>query len=195
MPDAKKIEDSLRKHDISEVLIETIVAGKENFTAKSKKEEKAVNLINVINRIDSYLEEKERNEIMDWCACCKGGQRDKDCKQYAKKSVGQPLEQKIKGLSNVQYMGRPKLNDDGTISTWIDWKENEKYRCPCPNFNGLELNDAVSTTYCLCCAGHFRYHYQNALRVKLRTKEVVSSVLSSKGEKPCEFVYEMIDSL
>lgn len=35
--------------------------------------------------------------------------------------------------------------------------------------------------------------YQNALKVKLRTKEVVSSVLSSKGEKPCEFVYEIIE--
>lgn len=193
MPDAKKIEDSLRKHDISEGLIETIVPGKENLTAKSKKEEKAIQLINVINRLDSYLEEKERAEIMDWCACCKGGQRDKDCKYYAKKSDGEPLEQRIEGLSSVQNMGRPKLNDDGTISTWINWKENGKYRCPCPNFNGLELNDAVSTTYCLCCAGHFRYHYQNALKVKLRTKEVVSSVLSSKGEKPCEFVYEIIE--
>lgn len=55
MPDAKKIEDSLRKHDISEGLIKTIVAGKENFTAKSKKEEKAVHLINVINRIPFLL--------------------------------------------------------------------------------------------------------------------------------------------
>lgn len=193
MPDANKIEKSLRKHNISEALIETIMAGKENLTAKSNKKEKAIHLINVINRIDSYLDEKERSEIMDWCACCKGGQRDKDCKQYAMKSVGQPLEQKIRGLSSVKYMGRPRLNDDGTISTWIYWKENEKFKCACTNFKGLELNKAVSTTYCLCCAGHFRYHYQNALGVKLRTIEVVSSVLSSKGEKPCEFVYEIIE--
>jgi hypothetical protein len=56
---------------------------------------------------------------------------------------------------------------------------------------GVELKEPVSITYCYCCAGHFRHHYQNALGIKLKTKKVISSVLNSLGKKPCQFVYEI----
>lgn len=47
-------------------------------------------------------------------------------------------------------------------------------------------------TYCLCCAGHFMFHYQKALNIKLRVKKVVSSIINSEGKEPCVFIYEIV---
>lgn len=43
-----------------------------------------------------------------------------------------------------------------------------------------------------CCAGHFKYHYEIMLGVKLKTLEVLSSPLDSDGENPCIIKYEII---
>jgi hypothetical protein len=47
-------------------------------------------------------------------------------------------------------------------------------------------------SYCLCCGGHFVFHYQKALGLKLRVKEVVTSVF---GDPPqyCSFLLEIIN--
>lgn len=192
MPDLKKIQQSLVEHKVSESLMEQIMEGTEELPAKSSKKTKVAIISQVIQRMDQLLDLETRVEIIDWCACCKGGARDKDVKSFAKENQMINLGEKIIAITKVANMGRPKLNEDGTISTGIFWLEGTDYRCPCPCFNGLKLTEPVSITYCYCCAGHFRYHYQNAFGVKLRTKEVVSSVLQSLSKKPCQFVYEII---
>jgi len=89
-------------------------------------------------------------------------------------------------------MGQPVLNDDGTIRAELHYRVDNEYKCACPNFNKLKNRPEVSSTYCLCCAGHFRYHYQNAFGIKLRTKEIRSSPLNSHGENPCVFIFESV---
>jgi hypothetical protein len=88
-------------------------------------------------------------------------------------------------------MGKPVLNEDGTISAGIG--DAGGVRCPCPVFDRVELDQAISKTYCYCCAGHFRYHYQIALGMELKTRDVVSSGLESRGKKPCRFVFEILE--
>ena len=46
--------------------------------------------------------------------------------------------------------------------------------------------------YCLCCAGHFRFHYQKALGIKLRVKKIVSSAFDSNPQY-CSFIFEIIE--
>ena len=134
----------------------------------------------------------ERYEIMDWGACCKGGVRDKAVKKLAKELNGKNLEKKLKALWDVPNMGQPSLKDDGTITTGIFYKGADGYKCACPCFHNEKFQEPISATYCLCCAGHFRYHYQNALGVKLKTMKVLSSPLESLGKKPCVFIYEIV---
>jgi hypothetical protein len=50
---------------------------------------------------------------------------------------------------------------------------------------------AMPLTYCLCCAGHARRHLQKLLGVTLTTREIVSSPINSRGQRPCEFIFEM----
>ena len=65
------------------------------------------------------------------------------------------------------------LNEDGTITIHaVTYRLGEKFACACPNYNRLKRDYPVSRTYCLCCAGHFRYHYEIMLGVKLRLLSV-----------------------
>jgi hypothetical protein len=52
----------------------------------------------------------------------------------------------------------------------------------------------MPVSYCLCCGGHFKFHYQKALGLKLRVKEVVTSIF---GEPPqyCSFILEIIGEM
>jgi hypothetical protein len=39
----------------------------------------------------------------------------------------------------------------------------------------------------MCCGGHLKYQYENALGIKLEV-EIKSSILQSMGKKPCVFI-------
>ncbi len=45
--------------------------------------------------------------------------------------------------------------------------------------------------YCFCCGGHFKYHYEIMLGVKLGLIEIVSSPYDINGTKPCAFKYKI----
>lgn len=150
-------------------------------------------LANVIRQLEQSFSADEVINILDECACCKGGKRNKDCRKFAKDNKGKSLSEKIALLPNVQWMGNPILNDDGTITTGIYWKVDNAYKCPCWALKGKLPSEPMPLSYCACCAGHFRYHYQNALGVKLVIKEIVSSAVNSIGEKPCEFIFEIAE--
>ena len=90
-------------------------------------------------------------------------------------------------------MGRPIRNEDGTITIHaVYYSDGEKFLCACPNYNGVKRDYGVSRNYCFCCAGHFKYHYEIMLGVKLKTLEVVSSPLDSDGKNPCIMKYAVL---
>jgi hypothetical protein len=103
---------------------------------------------------------------------------------------GRSLEDKIQALRQISSSGKPVLHADGTITTGIG--DQGGFECPCPVFGGVNVKEPVSKTYCYCCAGHFRFHYQIALGVKLKTLAVESSVLASNREQPCRFTFEIV---
>lgn len=93
-------------------------------------------------------------------------------------------------------MMSPRLNDDGTVTiTFGDFGNGVhtgKNTCSCASIKKLKQPFSISPTYCGCCAGHFKYHYENALGVKLKLKEIVSSPLNTNGGKPCCFTIEVL---
>jgi len=108
---------------------------------------------------------------------------------------GKPLEQRIEIINATSIFEQPhcKQNADGTLSIFAtNYDENGKYRCVCQTISELSNSVAVPLTYCGCCGGHIRYHFQNFLGAELRLVENVSSPISSNGEKCCEFRYEII---
>lgn len=189
MPGPEKFRESLEKFGVDHALITAINSGYEELVSSSPKQQKADYFSRAVQLMDEHLEFEQKYEILDYNACCKNGSRDKLAKAFAKEHKDLDLAEKIKKVSMVPNMGNPVLNEDGTITTGIHWFADGVFKCACSNFNKLKHRPTVSSTYCLCCAGHFRYHYQNMLGVKLRTKEIVSSPLDSDGKAPCVFIF------
>ncbi|MCL1807052.1 MAG: hypothetical protein FWG31_05050 [Oscillospiraceae bacterium] len=149
----------------------------------------------VIEKMDELLTAEQRLAVMEREGCCKGGKRDKDCKAFGKEHAGKPLAEKLPLLSNIEYMMTPRLNGDGTLTvTWGGHQNGVhtgKTTCSCGAVKKIKQPFTISPTWCGCCAGHFRHHYQNALKVKLRLKEINSSPLNTNGEEPCSFTFEV----
>lgn len=104
------------------------------------------------------------------------------------------IEERIRILNamDMNESARCRINDDGTLSIFWNFEDNEKYRCVCSIISKLSKPTTVSLTYCGYCSGHVKYHFENSLGVKLRLIETVSSPISSNGEKHCEHLFEII---
>ncbi len=188
MPTLKKVRDTMKKQKISHEIMAQI-----DFEADCNN---PINIISMINKMDELLTKEQRFSIMEKQGCCKGGQRDKDCKAFALEHKGKTLSEKLKLISGIQYMMSPCLNDDGSITVTFGDYQNGVHignnTCSCGSIKNLKQPFSISPTYCGCCAGHFLYHYQNALGVKLKLKEINSSPLNTNCEQPCSFTFEVL---
>jgi hypothetical protein len=185
-----RFKNALQELQVPDDVAAEIMAGYETLSDKVSKKQRAAFFIDAVNRMDALLDSQTSHDIRDACACSKGGWRLKASQKVARDYADKPLEEKLLALGQVRYMGKPILNTDGTITAQIG--DEGGFECPCPVFNGLHLQEPVPISYCYCCGGHFRFHYQIALGLKLRTKAVLSSALESRSTKPCRFVYEIV---
>lgn len=194
MPCPEKFKESLEMYKIDNKIINEMNEGYEDLVSSSPKKEKAKYFRRAMNIFDKSVDCKIVTELMDYNGCCKTGAREKSSKAFAKENKDKTLEEKLTLIKNVRNMGVPKLLDNGNIYILaVQYFDGKKYRCACPNFNSsLEYLD-TSKTYCKCCAGHFRYHYQIMLGVKLELIKVASSPLGSDGKDPCAFLYKIVE--
>lgn len=189
MPTLKKIRDTMKKQKISDEIMVQM-----DFEADCNNTQ---NITTLIDKMDELLTREQCLSVMEKQGCCKGGQRDKDCKAFGKEHADKTLSEKLVLMSDIQYMMSPRQNDDGTFTITMCGYQNGvhagKTTCSCSSIKKLKQPFSISPTYCGCCAGHFLYHYQNALGVKLKLKEINSSPLNTDGEMPCEFTFEVVN--
>jgi len=153
------------------------------------------------NRYAAMLEQAERMlaydllaEVMSERACCKTGSRLTASRAIAKDNPDASTEQRLELLGRTRWMGRPFINGDGDIQTLAVSAKGTSGVCPCWQLKGhVPEGKPMPLSYCMCCGGHFRFHYEKALGYKLRLKRVVSSMLASGGKESCVFVYEKAD--
>jgi len=186
----QRFKTALKEYQVDEQTVAELLAGYETLTDKAPKAKRAAFFTQAIQRMDELLDAETCQAVREACACSKGGWRLKAVQKIAQEYSGQPLTAKIAALNQVNHLGKPVLNADGTITAQIG--EVGGFHCPCPVFEG-QPHEPVSITYCYCCAGHFRFHYQIALGLELKTKTVQSSALASGSTEPCRFVYEIAE--
>jgi len=191
MTAVKRFRTALQDQHVDPALTARIFEEYEHITDLSSKAQKGAFFTQAVQCMDEVLDVQVCRDIRDACACSKGGYRLKAVQKLAQEYEGRALAEKISALNQVTHMGKPVLNPDGTITTGIG--EKGGFECPCPVFNGSGVQEPVSLTYCYCCAGQFRFHYQVALGVKLATIAVLSSALNSLRSEPCRFVFEIVD--
>lgn len=160
-------------------------------------------LVEVITRMETLLDSHMMYEILDSCACLGSKEYLKKCEKIGKELAYKSLNEKILYLNSEIFTSESiSLNNDGTLNAVMVYKSNDKYSCVCSatvykdvKVSDLALSksncyDDMPLSYCLCCAGSLRRHLQLMLDVKLKTKKIISSPINSRGEKPCEFVFE-----
>lgn len=189
MTAVKRLKEALNEHGIDEATVSEIFKGYEKINDRQGKHEKAKFFKTAVERMDKILDPDKARAIRDSCACSKGGWRQKAMEKIAHDHKDKSIEEKLDAINQVTYMGKPVLNPDGTISASIGDKGG--FECPCPVFSGLSFTEMVSITYCYCCAGHFRHHYQVALGKELETVSVDSSALASQRKEACRFIYRI----
>lgn len=193
MPCPEKFKESLVKYGISKEVQDEINEGYEYLVSSSPKNERAEYFRRAMKILDEKVAPEEITPMMDYNGCCKSGARDKASKAFAKQNADKTLAEKVELVFGVKNMGKPCLTDDNMLLIHaVNYFDGERYRCPCPNFNSSIKYLDTSKTYCKCCSGHFRYHYQIMLGVKLELVEVVSSPLGSNGKEPCAFLYKIV---
>ena len=193
MPSPEKFKESLEKFQVDETIISQINDGYEDIVTKTPKKIKAAYFKRAVDIMTEQMEEEKLKEILEWNACCKSGAREKASKAFGKEYADCSLDEKLAKIKDVPYMGVPVRNADGTITVnAVSYSDGEKYMCACSNYNGLKYDYNVSRNYCVCCAGHFKHHYEIMLGVKLKTIEIVSSPLDSNGENPCVIKFAIV---
>ena len=193
MPSLGKFQESFEKFHVNENVVTKINEGLGVIDSKTPKQERALYFKRAVDIMSESMEPEKFQEIFEWNACCKGGTREKASKAFAKNNANLSLEEKLELIKDVRHMGRPVKNEDGTITVHaVYYSDGEKFLCACSNFNGVKRDYSVSKNYCFCCAGHFKYHYEIMLGVKLKTLEIVSSPLDSDGKNPCIMKFAII---
>lgn len=177
---------NLEKAEIAQELIDQIMEGGEAIRRSTNSEKKAEWMKEAMLRMDNLLDRETRYAVREACACCLGGKRLKIAKGILREN--EKLEDRIKAANEARYVFGHSVTmmEDGRILVCF-WPEGlTEYRCVCLP----KAKEALSITYCYCCGGHVKHHLQIALGRKLACK-VRSSAVSSRGKKPCTFIFSM----
>lgn len=192
MPDIGKLKKTIMASAIPDVLKERIYEGLEPEGGGKDRDANLEYFRELMARMDALLPRETIYRLIDSCACCKSGERLANVKEFARENSSLGLDDKLKALGEVRNMGNPHRVGDKLIETSIRCLENGEYACVCSCFRFAKKRVAVSRSYCYCCAGHYRFHYQKALGLKLETSSVVSSALESLGKEYCIFRYAIV---
>jgi len=162
------------------------------------------NLVRVIERMEKALDADALHQILDSHACGGGKEYIARLKKTGKEIADKTLAEKIAYVNaNSPDSETITHNTDGTLSVKWSFDHKGAYKCLCSAAVkkgvrvadlAMENNDIgiMPLSYCYCCAGSGRRHLQLQLGIELKTKEVLSTPIHSKGEKPCEFVLEIV---
>jgi hypothetical protein len=183
------IKKRLEQNNFDKQMIKEIIAGG--------------NLVHVITQMEKLLEPDMYHDILDSCACRGSKNFIKQFEKIGKEIADWTLSEKIDHVNSISSESEKiVLNEDGTLTVRWSFENGEKYKCICGAAvkTGVRVaqladgngEDAMPLSYCYCCAGSGRRHLQLQLGVELKTKEIISTPINSKGEKQCEFIFEIV---
>jgi hypothetical protein len=187
-------DQNLKQAGISDDIIAEIMSVTYSHS-KNEKQDNADFYAAALKKCDELLDFDTVAEAMFDRACSKGGYRLSNAKKIAKESKDKTLAEKLELLGQLKYMGHPQLTEEGDIFTGYCAGSGtlDNLKCSCWQLSGcLPKEGKMPLSYCLCCAGHFRYHYQIALGLKLRVKKVLTSVFNEPSQY-CSFLLEIVN--
>jgi hypothetical protein len=185
MPRVSGLKTKLSKHNIDEKLAKEIIGNGD--------------LVNIIIRMEKLLDPEITYQILDESACGTSQKELNGIKKIEAETIDEKIN-KVAQLGDFHSDWNISLNQDNTLTAGWVIKEKDGFSCVCSAVvnKKLKVSDlsrqdrTMPLTYCLCCAGHCRRHLEKLLNLQLKTKEIISSPINSKGQKPCGFLFEII---
>jgi len=189
MPKIENMMQTMREQGIDEIIISQLPMPR---IKKATPEE----IVAFVKGMDEHLSKEQCIAVMDEQGCNKSNKYSAQFRKLGELHKDKTLEERITFLNDFDShhkVDKCILNDNGTVTfiMGLDGKKGDWY-CPCTPIKKLKPYD-FPLTYCGCCAAHVRYTHEFALGVKLRLKEIISSKANSDGEKPCEFIFDIIE--
>ena len=188
MPKVEKMLETMHNQGIPE---ETIA----KFTLPRIKKATPEEIVGFTRQMEELLSKEQCLCVMDEQGCNKSNKVSAAFRKFGEKYADKTLAERIEFMSELETghkVNHISLNDDGTVTLKFGTASGEGYKCPCTPIKKLKPYD-FPLTYCGCCGAHVRYTHEFALGVKLRLKEIVSSMANSNGEKGCEFIYDVVE--
>ena len=192
MPSPEKFRESLAQFAVDESPVREINTGYEDVISKTNKKIKSAYMKQALEVMNERLPKEHVQEIIEANACCKSGARKKASEEFARINAEKPIEEKLKLISARPYlnMGSAELDENGNLLVHaVSLHSGERFECVCPTVSKVKRDYAIPREYCYCCGGHFKYHYEIMLGVKLELIEIVTSPHDTNGEEPCTFRY------
>jgi hypothetical protein len=196
MPSPEKFRETLDDFHVEKEIMDEMYRGFDKLISKTNKKIKSAFFKQALEVMNEKLPKEKVQDIIEANDCCKSGAREKNSKEFAKNNAELGIADKLKLISNRQYlnMGSEELDEDGFLMVHaVSYHPEEKFECACPTVSKIKRDYAIPREYCYCCGGHFKYHYEIMLGVKLKLVEIVSSPHDTDGEKPCAFRYYILD--
>lgn len=162
---------------------EYIMQGGEDVNCKSHKQRQAW-LAGAMERMDERLAPERVVEIRQGSACCLGGERNRLAKQIH--DAHDTVDARFEAFSKARYIIGDTAQKIGEDTYRVSFWEHppEKGACSCLKY--VPKDKPMPKSWCACCAGHIKRHFETALGVRAEC-ECVSSQLTSCGKEPCAF--------
>ncbi len=143
MPSIKNIKQTMSEQEIPDEIMA-------QFDFSESKGNQPEPILALIDKMDRLLTTEQRLSVMQEQGCCKGGKRDKNCKEFAKLHSKKSIAEKLSLISKEDLMMTPKLNDDGTFAVTMEGFKNGvhngKSTCSCGMIKKLKQPFSVSPT-------------------------------------------------
>lgn len=174
---------SLLAYDVRGEAFETIMQGSSDVNYESKKQRQEW-LAGAMRRMDETLPADVVKTIREGSACCLGGERARLAKEIH--DSYDTVEARFAAFAKTRtIVGDAAYRVDEDTYRVCFWETPpERDGCSCLRY--VPRSEPMSMSWCLCCGGHIRAHFENALGVEAACS-CVSSQLSSCGKQPCIF--------
>ena len=196
MPSPEKFRETLAEFAVDEATVRRINAGYEDVVSKTNKKIKSAYFKQALDVMNERLPKERVQEIIEANACCKSGARLKASKEFARMNHNLPMEKRLDKISERPYMnmGTAELDSDGFLIVHaVSYRSEDRFECACPTISHVKRDYAIPREYCYCCGGHFKFHYEIMLDVKLELCSIVSSPHDTDGQEPCVFKYRIVN--
>jgi len=163
-----------------------VMAGSEKITASASKDKIAKWLKGAMERLDSLVDEKTRNQVMENCGY--------NCADHNKKVIGRMKARRKKFKSIDEFleaeqrkpMRGTRLVREGDVLYYFYTPRtfSKSLRCYCGLLKGLPASEKISPTYCHCSKGFVEKFWEGVFGRPVKVELVQSAV---SGAQECKF--------